>query len=69
MTPEMILLQIKIEEQLAYIAKLLPPNYSLTLLARNVVDETGHDMVITKDDLRKVIASLSRLNQLEKEAT
>lgn len=63
MSVDMMLLHSQIETHLHRIAKLLPPAYKLTLLARHteMTDDKNADIILTRDDLQKVIKAIGRL--------
>jgi len=62
------LLQRIIEKHLGEIEKQLPPAYKLTLVARNTTigDDKNADIILTMDDLDKVITSINKLRGISK---
>lgn len=57
-------LHLAMEPHLRRLEKLLPEEYRLTLVARNVGSRhTDADIVLTRDELPEVIAAVERLHQ------
>jgi hypothetical protein len=63
LTVDMMLLHSEIEAHLHRIAKLLPPAYKLTLLARHteMPDDKNADIILTRDDPNAVVRAIKRL--------
>lgn len=60
MTVSLELLRLDIATRLVQIEDLLTPDYQLTLIARNTRMDNA-DMVLSTDDLEKVILALRKL--------
>lgn len=66
MSANLRLIQLEIEQHLSRIEKLLPDAYKLTLVARYTKEDLADaDIVLTLDDLEKVMGAIDRLRKRE----